>query len=205
MLAYRICPHLPTAAWASPGHPMHVGIQGTGRLDNPARYRIWYLALDPAGAVAETFGDLNTWDSAMFRCPLIPGSRRVLATYHLNDDTPLLDLDDARNLYERRLRPTQVIERNRAVTQALALSIYNERNDQGARIWDGIRWWSYHRPQWRIIGYWGQSDPRLLHLQELTLANPAMTDAAISLKRAANPPRNPHVNGTANRLTAYSP
>lgn len=165
---------------------MHLGIQGSGRLDNPGHYRIWYLALEPAGAVAETFGNLEIWDPGMFACPSIHGSRKVLATYRLDDDTPLLDLDDARNLYKRGVRPTQVIERNRAVTQALALSIYNERNDRGARIWNGIRWWSYHRPQWRIIGYWGQEAPKFYRTEELTLASPAVTDAALSLKRATN-------------------
>jgi len=162
---------------------MHLETQGRGRLDNPGHYRIWYLAMEPAGAVAESFGDLDEWDPEMFKFPGIPGSRRVLATYLLSDDTPLLDLDDARNLYIRGLRPTQVIERNRAATQAWALSVYNERNDRGARIWHGIRWWSYHRPQWRIIGYWGDRAPQLLEVEELTLTSPAVTDAATSLKR----------------------
>src|SRR6266567_4725416 len=47
----------------------------------------------------------------------------------VDDDIALLDLDDA-NLYTRGQRPTQVIERNRAATQAWALSVCNERNDR---------------------------------------------------------------------------
>jgi len=162
---------------------LYLYTQGRGRLDNPGHYRIWYLALEPAGAVAEAFGDLDPWDAEMFRFPFIPGSRCALATHIVNDDIALLDLDDARNLYTRGLRPTQVIERNRAATQAWALSVYNERNDRGARTWQGIKWWSYHRPQWRIIGYWGENTPHLLATEELSLTNPAVTDAATSLRR----------------------
>jgi RES domain-containing protein len=183
MLAYRVYPHLPGAPLGAPGHPLHLGAAGHGRLDNPEHYRIWYLALEPTGAVAEAFGDLDQWDAEMFRFPSIPGSRRALATYLLDDDIPLLDLDDARNLYARGLRPTQVIERNRPATQAWALSVYNERNDRGGRTWQGIKWWSYHQPHWRIIGYWGDKTPNLLAVEELSLANPALTDAATALKR----------------------
>ena len=112
MLAYRVRPDLPGALPGSAGHPLYLDTQCSGRLDNPERYQIWYLALEPAGAAAETFGDLDQWDAEMFRCPSVPGSRLALATFRLDDDTALLDLDDARNLYSRGLRPTQVIERN---------------------------------------------------------------------------------------------
>ena len=183
MLVYRVHPHLPGAAPDSPGHPLYLSTQGRGRLDNPGHYQIWYLALEPAGAIAEAFGDLDPWDAAMFRSCLIPGSCYALATYLVDDDVTLLDLDDARNLYTRGLRPTQVIERNRAATQAWALSVYNERNDRGQRTWQGIKWWSYHRPQWRIIGYWDKRTPSLLTIEELSLNSPAITDAATSLKR----------------------
>jgi hypothetical protein len=182
MLVYRVCPYLPGAPPNTAGHPLYRGTQGSGRIDNPGKYRIWYLALEPAGAVAEAFGNLDQWDASMFRCLSIPGSHLALATYRLDDDTALLDLDDARNLYARGLRPTQVIERNRAATQAWALSVYNERNDRGTRIWQGVRWWSYYRPQWRIIGYWGDSVPYPLRTDELTMTSPAITDAAISLR-----------------------
>src|SRR5450755_4328624 len=171
MLAYRVFPHLPEATWGAAGHAMHADRQGSGRLDNPGHYRIWYLTLEPGGAVAETFGDIGEWDSGMFEFPPIPGSRRALATYLLDDNIPLLNLDDAWNLYTRGLRPTQIIARNRAATQAWALNVYNERNGRGTRTWHGITWWSYHRPQWRILGYWGDTTPQLLDVQELTLTS----------------------------------
>lgn len=184
MLLYRVFPHLPLARLGEAGHPMHIRAQGSGRLDNPGYYKIWYLALEPAGAIAEAFGDLDEWTTEMFDCPLIAGSHRALATFLLRDDTPLLDLDDSRNLLARGLRPTQVIERNRAATQSWALNIFNERNDRGGRIWQGVRWWSHHRPQWRIIGYWGDDAPRLLNVEDLALTSPPVVDAAMSLRRA---------------------
>jgi hypothetical protein len=191
MLVYRVFPHLPEAASGEPGHPIYIYSQGSGRLDNPGHYKIWYLALEPAGAVAETFGDLDDWDSAMFEYPGLPGSRRKLATYLLKDDAPLLELDDARNLLTRGLRPTQVIERNRSATQEWALDVFNERNDRGEKMWCGVKWWSYHRPQWRIIGYWGEDAPDLMDVDELTLTTPAVIDAAASLCR----PRKSSVSG----------
>src|SRR6266487_2358201 len=126
---------------------------------------------------------VDPWHAGMFSLPAIPDGRWALATYFLDDDLPLLHLDDARNLYARGLRPTQVIERNRAATQAWALSVYEERDDQGIRKWQGIKWWSYHRPHWRIIGYWGNQIPHLLAIEGLSLASPAVADAAISLRR----------------------
>jgi len=181
MRVYRVFPHLPGATPGSPGHPLSAGEQGPGRLDNPGSYRIWYLALEPEAAIAEAFGDLGSWEEKLSSTP-IPGSYWALATYQLDDDIPLLDLDDARNLQARGLRPTQVIERNRAATQSWALSVYNERNDRGARVWQGVRWWSYQRPQWRIIGYWGDRSPQLLAVDELAATHPAVLQAAIGLR-----------------------
>jgi hypothetical protein len=152
-------------------------------LDNPQSYALWYLALEPAGAVAEAFGDLSEWVPEMFEFPGLDGARRCLATYRLDDELPLLELNDSRNLLVRGLNPTQVIERNRSATQIWALSIFEERNDQGDRSWQGVRWWSYHRPQWCIIGYWGKADPELLKVEELSLDHPAVVDAALSLRR----------------------
>jgi hypothetical protein len=183
MLIYRVYPHVPTAVPGQPGHPLYLGGQGSGRLDNPAHYRIWYLAIEPSGAIAEAFGDLDHWDDQMLAYPELPGSRKALATYRLDDDIPLLELDDAHNLYERGLRPTQIIERNRAATQAWALRVYQERNDRGSRIWQGIRWWSYHRPQWHIIGYWGPVVPQWLATEELAMTSTALVDAGTSLGR----------------------
>jgi hypothetical protein len=184
MLGYRVFPHLPTAESGRPGHPLFIDVQGAGRLDNPPHYEVWYFALESSGAVAEAFGDLDEWGPEMFDYPLLPGSRRALATFRLGDDIPLLDLDDSRNLLRVGLRPTQVIERNKGATQRWALDIFNMRNDRGEPEWHGVKWWSYHRPQWRIVGYWGDQSPEPLNVEELTMTCPPVVDAMASLRRS---------------------
>jgi hypothetical protein len=148
-----------------------------GRLDNPSEYDCWYLAAEASGAIGETFGDLDLWISNMFVFPALPGATRALGTYEVDDAIPVLDLDDARNLLALGLRPTQVVERNRAVSQGWALQIYNQLTPTGARRWSGVRWWSYHRPQWRIYGLWGLT-PHCVKVELLDLNHPAVVDAA---------------------------
>jgi hypothetical protein len=121
-------------------------------------------------------------DRRHVRRAFLPGSRRALGTYRVPDGTPILDLDDAEALLDRGLRPTQVIERNRPATQAWALSIFNERASDGGRRWNGVRWWSYHRPQWRIYGLW-EITPDGVAIEALDLAHPAVQDAARTLAR----------------------
>jgi hypothetical protein len=183
MLLYRVFPHLPAAAPGTRGHPDYLHAQGPSRLDNPGHYRVWYFAAEQSGAVGEVFGGLDEWDERMFPFPLIPGSRRALGTYRLDDGTPLLDLDDANNLLQRGLRPTQVIERNRAETQAWALRVFAERNDRGEQVWQGVRWWSFYRPGWRIVGYWGAAEPQPVDVERLGTAHVAVADAAAALSK----------------------
>ena len=183
MLLYRVFPYLDAAGEEEAGHPRYLHRpQGKGRLDNPDEYDCWYLSADPSGAVGEAFADFHTWIPDMFPVPFLPGGRRALGTYSLPDDTPLLDLDDARNLLERGLRPTQVIERNRAATQAWALKIFQETNPDGSRKWSGVRWWSYHRPHWGIVGLWGVT-PECVEVEALSLGHPAVVDAARALAK----------------------
>lgn len=85
--------------------------QGRGRWDNPSLYTVRYLALDPAAAVAEAFGNLGLrwWTPAMFRFPALQGATRSLGVYRLDDGIRLLDLDhpavvDAADALARPLR-----------------------------------------------------------------------------------------------------
>jgi RES domain len=184
VLLYRVFPHLAAAADAEPGHPHYLHRpQGQGRLDNPRHYDCWYLSAEAAGAVGEVFADLSTWNDKMFEMPVLAGSRRALGIYEVRDDLPVLDLDDARALLERGLRPTQVIARNLPVTQAWALAIFRETDARGDRLWDGVRWWSYHRPQWRIYGLWSETAPRCVGVEALDLNHPAVADAASTLAK----------------------
>lgn len=177
MLVYRVFPHDPAARRADqPGHPLYVHPdQGLGRLDNPGRYRARYLALDPAAAVAEAFGNLTIWQPSMLRFPQLPGATRALGVYRLDEEgQPLLDLDNARNLLDRGLRPTQVISGDRPATQAWARRIYEEGR------WAGVRWWSFHRPHWTVIGLWAEDALEVVDIHVIS-GHPALVDAARSL------------------------
>lgn len=188
MLLYRVFPFLPAASTpADPGHPEYVHHpQSGGRLDNPGRFAVRYLALEPSGAVGEVFGDLAYWSPAMFDFPALSGASRALGTYAVPDDSPLLDLDDSYNLYTRGLRPTQVIERNRSSTSAWARRIWDERGPTGGQAWAGVRWWSYHLPGWRVVGAW-DATPVVVNVEALHLGHPAVTDAASALHKEIRP------------------
>ncbi len=177
MLLYHVFAHLPTAATGKPGHPLYVHpAQGAGRFDNPSYYLAWYLAAEAAGAVGESFADLSTWRDEMFEFPHIPGARRTLGVYELPDDLPYVDLDDPRRLVDLGVRPSQVVERNRPYTQALALRIYQ----QGTH--NGIRWWSFHRPQWRVYCLW-EISPSVARVEPLTVGHIAVQSAARTLAK----------------------
>lgn len=67
-------------------------------MDNAHAYAIWYLSQTAAGAAGEAFGNFGTWRSSMFETPFLPSGRRALAVFEIDDDLPLLDLDNAREL-----------------------------------------------------------------------------------------------------------
>lgn len=182
---YRVFPYLRQASSSNdPGHPLYVheGV-ATGRLDNPAYFSTRYFALEPPGAIGEVFGDLEYWSQSMFQFPALPGANRALGTYSVSDDLNVLDLDDARNLLNRGLRPTQVVERNRSASSAWAKDIWEERGPNGYRAWAGVRWWSYHRPAWRVLGVWGQLSLDVVDVAVLSIDHPAVRDAARSLSK----------------------
>jgi hypothetical protein len=179
---HRVFPAIDGAAPGEPGHATYLpSVQGGGRLDNPDHYVMRYFAEVPAAAVAERFGELDTWSSPMFT--LNGGARLSLATFELGAVDRLLDMDDAQVLVDRALRPTQVVRRDLAVTQAWALKIHQERaSARGRRRWDGIRWWSWYRPEWPVLGIWA-GEPELVDVQPLDLRHPAVQEAATLLGR----------------------
>lgn len=177
MLLYRVFPFVPSAKKGEPGHPLYVHpAQGSGRWDNPTAYLAWYMASEPASAVGESFARVSVWRDEMFEFPQIPGAKRALGTYQLPDDLPYVDLDDADTLVKLQMRPSQVVERNRPYTQAKALEIHNERK------WNAIRWWSFHRPEWRVWCLWG-IDPACSNVDVLDVRHVAVQDAAKTLVR----------------------
>ena len=107
MLVYRVFPFYEDALPGEPGHLEYLHKpQGQGRLTTRSLYDTWYFAATPEAQVGEVFGDITTWGDDMFEFPALPNALRVLGIFELPDATNLLDLDDPRALYERRLRPT---------------------------------------------------------------------------------------------------
>ncbi|MFS0852543.1 RES domain-containing protein [Microbacterium sp. 179-I 3D4 NHS] len=187
MLVYRVFYHQPNAKPGQNGHPLYLHKpQGRGRWDNTDLYDSWYLAKSPEGAIGETFGDLARWTPRMFDTGT-PGVRRALATFTVPDDLALFDFDDPANLLRIGMRPSEVVIRNRPAGQRRAAAIFDEKNPAGARTWQGLQWWSYHRPHWTNLMLWSTTaDPAPITLTDITalsFATPAVVDAATALSR----------------------
>ena len=182
MLVYRVFPHLPAARPKEPGHALYVQPeQGRGRWDNSDLYEAMYVAASPAGAVGEAFANLSTWSGTMLPFPSVPGSTRALGVYRLDEEThPFLDLDDARVLFDRALRPTEVVIRNRPRTQQLARAVHAE----GA--WSGLSWWSMHRPQWTLHVLWHHAALTVESVEPLA-GHPGLLDAGHLLAKRLQP------------------
>lgn len=135
-----------------------------------------YLSDSPEGACAEAFAYLPVWnDLLLLGSPLLPGSVAAVATVTLN--ASVCDLDDAARLVDLGLRPSEVVTRDRAVTQAWALRIYGERR------WAGVRWWSYHDPRWGSHGIWDVDTLALEGVEPVSLDHPGVLEAAEVLSR----------------------
>jgi len=176
---HRVCPWVPRAPEGHPGHPMYVPRpQGQGRADNPEHYLVLYLSDSAAGAVGEAFGNFAIWSDELFGGPpVLPESQRALAIYDLDDDSPILDLDDAAALLRLELRPSDVVSRDRKTTQAWALRIYQEGT------WVGIRWWSRWEPTWGSCALWDLAPLRLHDVTSLSRDHLAIAQAARALNR----------------------
>ena len=182
MRAFRVFPHLASAGPGEPGHATFVPpSQGGGRLDNPDVYAVRYFAESAAAAAAERFGELAEWSPSMFLQR--SQARLALAVFEIPDVVRRIDMDDAQVLVDRSIRPTQVVRRDNAVTQSWALQLFEERvSRRGERRWDGVRWWSWYRPEWTVLGLWsGQAE--LVGVERLDLNHPAVREAAIALGR----------------------
>jgi RES domain len=175
---YRVFPWLRGAAETDPGGALYVPPQGAGRFDNPAQYEIFYVAESPEAAIAEAFGRHPLWTASMLGgVPTLPGSVHALAAYELDDAVPLFDLDDAQNLVALKLRPSDVVNRDYTVTQAIALQIFMT----GAT--SGLRWWSFYNPAWANNGVWNKAALSVLSVQPLSIADATLVGAARTIFR----------------------
>lgn len=175
MTLYRVFPFDPSARPTDPGGALFVPARDDGRIANPDLYSELYLSTAPAGAVSEAFGRFDVWDASML-------SRYrhhfALAEFELDDSANICELDNAGRLLSYNLAPSDVVARDRVVTQAWAARIY------ATKKWIGISWWSRYDASWQSMGLWQR---RGLHLQNapevLTLQHPALLEAAAQLPR----------------------
>ncbi|MPZ68676.1 MAG: RES domain-containing protein [Actinobacteria bacterium] len=175
---FRVFPWLENAKADEPGHPLHINAQqGSGRVDNPDHYLVLYASDVPVGAIGEAFGNMAIWSPGLLAGPpILPGSQRALATYEVGE-TEVLDLDDPHSLVERSLRPSRVVTRERAVTQHWAMSIHSDGR------WGGVRWWSYHCPEWGSFGIWDRDRVEVSEVRPLVSEMGLVQEASLTLNR----------------------
>jgi hypothetical protein len=177
MILWRLLPRMADTPAAGPGGALWFPreLQGAGRHDNPDRYGCLYAAELPVSAVVEAlspFRGTGTLSAAMLlrgRSPL------TLVQLGLDDDGDLVDLDDPRVLAQVRLRPSHVATSSRAVTQAYAERIFDERPHAV-----GLRWWSTIEASLMNVTLYERAAPSLSFADAvaLTLDHPAVGEAA---------------------------
>ena len=182
MMLYRVFPYLAGAAADEPGGAFFRPHGGKNRADaTDGSYRCLYVGDTPEGSIAEAFGRFDSWDKALLEAdpatPLLPRSRFALATYGMHEDEKIRDLDDARVLVAEGLRPSDVVTRNRLITQAWAMRIY------AGGHYAGVSWWSYYDASWHSLAVWNISrlqligEPELLRLRGTAVERAAGTIA----------------------------
>ena len=110
--------------------------------------------------------------------PTLPGSRRALATYEIPTEIPILDLNDAKALVEWSLRPSEVVSRDRGLTQGWARRIF------GSGHFAGVRWWSFYNPDWISLGLWDYTLIKVTAVDPLVSGSPAFEEARLTLMRS---------------------
>jgi hypothetical protein len=147
--------------------------QGDGRHDNPDVYGCLYLTDREASGVIEQFARFR--GQRLIEAMLVRrGLPLALAALELPDGAKLVDLDDPVVLRRRRLRPSVVATRERAITQPQALAVYRDTDAFG------IRWWSIFESLWANYTLFDRA-VRRLRLQDvrrLTLDDGAVVEAA---------------------------
>jgi len=157
---YRVLPLEPSADEHEAGGALFVPGSTDGRIDNVGVYKVLYLAREPEGAIAETYGRIPLWKPAMLKSA--SGVPHSLVTYSLPDRTAVFSLDDTVALASLGVaNPSQIVARNRPFTQALALRIYERRR------YIGVSWWNYYDPAWTSFGLWDISSLEVLHAEQL--------------------------------------
>jgi hypothetical protein len=140
---YRTFPFDPKAAPTEDGGALFVSraLQGTSRHDNPDLYGALYLTRRAESAVAERIQVYR--GRTLTQAHLRRADGRAYSLVAIDDSAldRMPDLDDPAELVARSLRPSGVATRDRAVTQAIALSIFEDGSE-------GFGWWSTLEASW---------------------------------------------------------
>ncbi len=176
-MIYRVFPYRPGAAVAEEGGALFVArsFQGSGRHDNPDHYGALYGARSPESAIAESIQAFRGQAITNRDLRRADGRSLALATIDEAGLPPLVDLDEPRELTERKLRPSMVATRSRTVTRPIALDLFRE----GAA---GLSWWSTLEASWTNVTLFAERCTGLLRIEDeyepLTIAHPALRAAA---------------------------
>ena len=157
--------------------------QGDGRHDNPDAYGCLYLTDRESSGVVEQLSRFR--GQRLIEAMLLRrGFPLALAAIELPDDSELIDLDDPVVLRRRRLRPSVVATRERAITQPQALGAYRDTDAVG------LRWWSIHESLWANYTIFDRAGPRLTvqDVRVLSLEDSAVVEAVdyLGLPRVAS-------------------
>jgi hypothetical protein len=147
--------------------------QGDGRHDNPDVYGCLYLTDRESSGVVEQFARFR--GQRLIEPMLVRrGLPLALAAIELPDNAELIDLDDPVVLRHRRLRPSVVATRERAITQPQALAAYRETEAAG------LRWWSIFESLWANYTLFDRAIRRLRlqDVRRLSLEDGAVVGAA---------------------------
>jgi hypothetical protein len=151
-MLYRVFRWTEGAAQDAPGGPLHVprDRQGAGRHDSPGRYGAFYAARSAVSAVAESIQAFRGRELGADDLRLADGSALALielddaAIDERGDARRLHDLDDPAVLVAEGWRPSNVASRDRSVTQAMAVRVF----EAGAL---GLSWWSTLDAAWTNV------------------------------------------------------
>ena len=177
MILYRVFPRERRAGEAEPGGPLWwpKGLQGGGRHDNPDLYACIYASEAPVSPIAERLAPFRGTGDLQPEMLLSSGRPLALATLSLQDEAELVDLDDPRSLVREQLRPSEVATRERPITQAQAVRLYERHPDAS-----GLRWWSSLESRWINVTLFDRSTTALAveDVKTLDLDDEAVQDAA---------------------------
>jgi hypothetical protein len=149
-------------------------LQGDARHDAPELYGCLYASEEPVSAVVEL---LARFRGTRLRAGLLSlgGLPAAIAALQLADRAAVVDLDEPRVLTAERLRPSRVVSRDRATTQADARALHARRPGAAA-----VRWWSTFEPRWPNLTVFDRAAEHLAvrGVRALSLEDDVVVEAA---------------------------